>query len=121
MLNLEMIKDQTLRLSGDNPGAMVACIEMVKDYPFINPNSPYTLLDLLEEFDIRGVNIWQLYSDKCNKEVYNVAILLCGTKHELLPLDRLLTIVTDSTYSVNLSTVEFDHLETHVINMFGNH
>lgn len=72
-----------MKMSGGNPGAVTALAEIASATPTIDPDDAFGAIGPILGLDTHGIyesEIWQLYSDVCDRDVVKVLTLLRGVQ-----------------------------------------
>lgn len=71
------------KMSGGNPGAVTALIELAMAAPTVDPDSAFGAFGPIFGLDTNGIyesRIWVLYKDVCGKDVTKLLTLLRGVQ-----------------------------------------
>lgn len=86
-MNMEEAKTLIAEMSQGNPGAMTALVELLKDGWMMEPyvrNDAMDKIKLLKEKNILGVDIYLLYNDLCDRNIYKTTGLVKALQLGLL-------------------------------------
>jgi hypothetical protein len=73
------VRDVIITMSGGNPGAMTACMELTKETPKIDPDAAMGGLGTLLSLDMLGIydsRLYMLWNDVCNRNVADMLAVL---------------------------------------------
>ena len=104
------------KMADGNPGAARVLGEMMLIHKSIDPQCADIVLTLLtlDDWGIYGTDIYVLYSDKCNKDMRKLLMLLRAVQLGFFPQSKLIEMAKDQMYKVNLTEDEFNDLDEKV-------
>jgi len=109
--------DIIIKMSEGNPGAMEALMHILEKHEEIDPQAMMggtgSIL-LLDTWEIYGAAIYVLFSDKCNKDVRKMLMLMRAAQLGLFSHTMLKEMAADQERNVNLSDEEWQDLDTKV-------
>jgi hypothetical protein len=109
--------DVIVKMAEGNPGAAIVMGGIMKDHDRIDPQSMMGGIGALMALDghgIYGSAIYVLFSDKCNKDMRRMLMLVRATQLGHFPASRLKEMAADQTRQVNLTEDEFTELDQKV-------
>jgi hypothetical protein len=105
------------KMSDGNPGAISAMTEIIKKHEQIDPQSALGglgVIMLLDTYEIYGTDIYILYSDKCNRDVRRMLMIMRATQLGLFSHLKLKEMAHDQMRQVNLTEDEWKDLDSKV-------
>lgn len=106
-----------MKMAEGNPGAAVAITEIMTNAEKIDPQAfggGIGALLSLDGYGIYGTDIYILYSDKCNRDVRRLLMLMRATQLGLFSHLKLKEMAADQMRQVNLTEDEFTDLDQKV-------
>ena len=110
---LEMI----VEMSDGNPGAIQALGAIINQSAAIDPQSALGGMGPILSLDthqIYGADIYVLYSDKCQRNVRKLLVLLRACQLGIMPESLLQSLAADQKREIELTTDEFNELDAKV-------
>jgi len=89
------------KLGNGNAGAMSAVVDIIK-----HKEATSTLLQLLDEFEIYGTDLYILYNDKCRRDVRKLHLLMLGAHLNIIHAHELTAMSKDQRNNPLLSFTE---------------
>jgi len=96
--------DALIKMAEGNPGAAVAMMDILKQHDEIDPQAMLGGLGtimILDTWGIYGSSIYILYSDKCDRNVRQLLMLLRATQLGFFSHTKLQQMAEDQMRSVN--------------------
>ena len=109
--------DMMMKMAEGNPGAAMAMVEIMNDHDKIDPQAAFGGIGALMSLDgygIYGTAIYVLFSDKCNRDVRRMLMLMRATQLGLFSPLKLKEMAADQSRQVNLTEDEFAELDQKV-------
>ena len=109
--------DALIKMAEGNPGAAVAMMDILKQHDEIDPQAMLGGLGtimILDTWGIYGSSIYILYSDKCDRNVRQLLMLLRATQLGFFSHTKLQQMAEDQMRSVNLTDEEWQDLDDKV-------
>ena len=106
-----------MKMSEGNPGAVSALIEIMQKHDEIDPQAlmgPIGAIMILDTWKIYGTDIYVLFSDKCNRDVRKMLMLMRATQLGLFSQSKLQQMAKDQMHKINLTDEEFNELDEKV-------
>ena len=106
-----------VKMSEGNPGALNAMGDILKNHQKIDPQAMLGGMGLILAFDdmgIYGTDIYVLYSDKCEKNLRKLCVLMRVNQLGFLSSSKVLEMAKDQRRQINLSEEEFTELDKKV-------
>lgn len=106
-----------IKMSDGNPGVAAAIMDIVENHQGIDPQSALGWLGPVMDFDamgIYGTDIYVLYSDKCNKDVRQLIMLMRARQLGFIGESKIVEMAKDQCYKINLTEEEFMELDKKV-------
>ena len=113
----DTVQDVFIKMCDGNPGGLTAMMDIFENYAAIDPQSMLGGLGVIMTFDdmgIYGTDIYVLWSDKCDRNIRNVAVLMRAVQLGLFPRSELVEMAKDQSRTVNLTPEEFKDLDVKV-------
>ena len=109
--------DVMVKMSDGNPGALTALMDIMKNAEEIDPQGAFGGMGavmLLDGWEIYGTDIYILYSDKCNRDVRKMLMLMRATQMGMFSNEKLKEMASDQMRQVNLTEEEMTDLDNQV-------
>jgi hypothetical protein len=109
--------DVLTKMAEGNPGALTAMMEILEKHDQIDPQAMMGGLGailILDTWDIYGSSIYVLFSDKCNRDVRKMLMLMRATQLGFFPHEKLQAMAADQARQVDLTDEEFNELDRKV-------
>lgn len=109
--------DVIVKMAEGNPGAIQALMEIMSEHDSIDPQAllgPIGAIMSLDTWGIYGTDIYILFSDKCNRNVRRLLMLMRATQMGDFSHVRLQQMAADQRNQLYLSEEEFSELDTKV-------
>ena len=109
--------DAMVKMADGNPGAVQALIDISVQAAAIDPQSALGGMGAILSLDthnIYGTDIYVLYSDKCQKDVRKLLVLLRAVQLGIMPESKLQSLAGDQARQVELTDDEFNELDAKV-------
>lgn len=109
--------DVIMKMTEGNPGAIMAMTEIVREHDKIDPQAisgGIGALMSLDGYEIYGTDIYILFSDKCNRDVRRMLMLMRATQLGIFSHLKLKEMAADQSRQVNLTEDEFAELDQKV-------
>lgn len=90
--------DVIMKMAQGNPGALSCCVELMKHNAQIDPEnafSSYGAMLLLDQENIRGVNLYILWNDICKRDTRDLVMLVRATQLGFLSREKLTELSQD--------------------------
>lgn len=113
----DSIQDVLFKMSDGNPGAISCMIGMLKVHDAIDPDAVtggIGAILLLDTYEIYGTDIYILFSDKCNKDMRQMLMLMRATQLGLFSSNKLKEMASDQMRQINLTVDEWKDLDEKV-------
>ena len=115
--------DIMVKMGDGNPGATMALISIMEKTEVIDPDSALGGLGLILRFDdmgIYGTDIYVLWSDKCDKDVRKLCVLMRANQVGLISDQTVIGMAKDQMREINLSEALWADIDTKVCEMLPN-
>lgn len=109
--------DAMIKMSEGNPGAINALMDISVQAASIDPQDAFGAMGVILSLDthqIYGTDIYVLYSDKCQRNVRKVLVLLRAVQLGIMPESKLQSLAGDQSRQVELTDDEFNALDAKV-------
>ncbi len=109
--------DMLKKMSEGNPGAVNCMMSILEEHDKIDPQAVLGGIGAilsLDTFEIYGTDIYILYSDKCDKNVRKMLMIMRATQLGLFSHRRLQEMAADQMREINLTTEEWEDLDSKV-------
>ena len=113
----DTVMDVIVKMAEGNPGAVMAISLIMKEHDKIDPQAfmgGIGALMSLDGYEIYGSSIYVLFSDKCNRDVRRMLMLMRATQLGLFSHLKLKEMAADQMMQVNLTEDEFAELDQKV-------
>ncbi len=113
----EGLQNSVINMAEGNPGALVAILNIIKEYELIDPEAALGgagFLLSLDDMEIYGSDIYVLFSDKCGGDIRRMIMLLRASQLGFLSRDKIKEMSKDQMRSINLSEDEYLALDDKV-------
>jgi hypothetical protein len=115
--------DVMVKMSEGNPGAMMAIGEIMRHHESIDPQAMMGGMGALMSLDgygIYGTDIYILFSDKCDKDVRRMLMLMRATQLGLFSHLKLKEMASDQSRRIDLTEDEYVELDKKVCDQLVN-
>ena len=119
----DTVANAILKMSDGNPGAITAMSDILKEAADIDPQSAMGGMGpilMLDTWEIYGTDIYVLWSDKCQRDVRKMLMLLRATQLGFLNNSRLKEMASDQMRKIDLTEEEWDDLDGQVCSQLEN-
>jgi len=109
----DTLEDIIVKMSKGNPGAMSAIVSLLSEYPLADPLNPLKELAPILTFDylgIYGTDLYIIWNDKCNRDVYKIFILIRSIQLGLMDGKKLVALSKDQLNKLRLSSEDWASL-----------
>ena len=107
----------TMKMAEGNPGAMGAIMEIIQQHDTIDPQGAMGGMGgllLLDTWGIYGSDIYILFSDKCQKDVRKMLMIMRATQLGLFSHVKLKEMAADQSRRVDITPDEWQDLDDQV-------
>jgi hypothetical protein len=111
------VLDMVVKMSGVNPGAVAAMVDLMEQAPSVDPESALGSLGpilSLDTYEIYGSPIYVIWSDKCGRDGRKMLMLLRAVQLGILPESKLKVMAADQTGTVDLTDEEWVDIDAKV-------
>lgn len=106
-----------IKMADGNPGAISAMMAILEKHQSIHPQAALggigTIM-MLDEYGIYGSSIYVLYSDKCDRDVRKMVMLIRSVQLGIFSKTKLQEMAADQRRQVNLTDTEWHDLDDKV-------
>lgn len=105
------------KMAEGNPGAISAMMNILEKHESIDPQSMMGglgALMILDTWEIYGTDIYVLWSDKCNRDVRQMLMIMRATQLGLFPSSKLKEMAGDQSRQIDLTDEEWTDLDEKV-------
>ncbi|MCJ8292907.1 MAG: hypothetical protein MJK15_00740 [Colwellia sp.] len=117
-IKLEMtIQDIVMAMCDGNPGAIAAMVDLYQQAEAVDPQAAFgglTPLVALDTLEIYGTDIYILYSDKCQKNVRKMLLLLRAHQLGFVTSAKITAMAADQMREVDLTVEEWEEIDMKV-------
>jgi hypothetical protein len=109
--------DVIVKMADGNPGAITAMMDILEKHDEIDPQAilgGMGAIMILDTWEIYGTDIYVLWSDKCNRDVRQMLMLMRATQLGIFSHINLKEMAADQMRQVNLSDEEMAGLDEKV-------
>jgi len=109
--------DVIVKMSEGNPGALSAIMAIMKEHDSIDPQAAMGGLGaimILDSWEIYGSDIYVLFSDKCNRDVRQMLMIMRATQLGYFSHIKLKEMAADQMREIDLTDAEWSELDTKV-------
>lgn len=109
--------DMLTKMSEGDPGALMAMMAIMQEHDAIDPQAAMGAIGailLLDTWEIYGTEIYVLFSDKCNKDVRQLLMLMRATQLGIFSNAKLKEMAADKMRQVNLTDDEWVDIDSKV-------
>ena len=110
--------DVLVKMANGNPGALQAMMSIIEKHDSIDPQALMGGLGailILDTWKIYGSDIYILFSDKCDRDVRKMLLLMRATQLGFFPQEKLQAMAADQRREIDLTSDEWTDLEEKVL------
>lgn len=113
----DSLQDVLIKMSEGNPGSISCMMAILQEHDKIDPDAALSGIEailMLDTYGIYGTDIYILFSDKCDKDIRQMLMLMRATQLGYFSDVRLREMASDQMREINLTDDEWKELDNKV-------